>query len=255
MATIESPADCTVNPEEPTEHIRTMDRPIHQSSSIPPIAEDRMSDGVGAELATTMQDPFPDHPTSHVSLPDNTSEFPLVSSSSNTYPTRPPSDQQDSAPLEVPASSHDASASPSDRSSAGQRAPRNLPFRSPTPPPIEPQPQSQPQPSNPFPAPLPSYGNQRATPSLYPSTTNLTNRTTPAPPRPQTNQPTTPASNPHPSHHPPVQRNRRRRRFVHWLRRRFRRQLPWLEGWLHRREGSERREATMAIKAAERVGL
>lgn len=251
LATIQSPADGRVNPEVPTEHIRTMDRSIHQSSRIPPIAEGPVSDGVDAELAATMQDPFPGHPTSHVPLPDSTSEFPLVSNSSapTTHPTRAPSDQQDSTSLAVASFSHHASGSPSDRFSAGERPPRNIPFRSPTLPPIEPQP------SNPLPAPLPSYDNQRATPSLHPSTTNPTNRTIPAPPHPQTNQPTTPASNSHPSHHPPVQRNRRRRRFIHWLRRRFRRQLPWLEGWLHRRAGSGRREATMAIKAAEEVGL
>ena len=235
LAIMQSSADGTVNPEEPTERIR----------------EGPVSDGVDAELAETMQDPFPDHPTSHVPLPDSTSEFPLVSSSSapTSHPTPHPSDQQDSAPLVV------ASTLPSHRFSAEEPASRHIPFRSPTPPPIEPQRPSQPQPSNPLPAPLPSYDNQRASPSLHPSTTHPTDRTTPTPSQPQTNQPTSPVPTSHPSHHPPVQRNRRRRRFVHWLRRRFRRQLPWLEGWLHRREGSERREATMAIKAAEEVGL
>lgn len=46
-------------------------------------------------------------------------------------------------------------------------------------------------------------------------------------------------------------RNRRRRRFARWLRRRFRLQMPWLEGWLHRRGGSERREARRAIRMVD----
>ena len=53
----------------------------------------------------------------------------------------------------------------------------------------------------------------------------------------------------------PYSPNRRRRRFLRWLRRRFRRQRPWLEGRLHGRRGNERREATQALERVSSVGL
>ena len=264
LATIQSPIDGTVNPEVPTEHIRTIDRPIHQPSRIPPIAVGPLSDGVDAESATAMHDPFPDHPTSHAPLPDSTSEFPLVSTFSalTSHLTQVPHGQQGSSSPAAASTSHDPSASPYHRPLVQEGPPRNIPFRSPTPPATQPQsqPPSQSQVPDSLSAPFLSYDDQRATPPLHPSTASLINQATAgppptAPPGPQTNQPTRPTSNPPSSHQPPVQRNRRRRRFIHWLRRRFRRQLPWLEGWLHGREGSERREATRAIRAAEEVGL
>lgn len=269
LDTLPSPADGTVDPEAPVENIRSTGGPIHQAPRISPIAERQLSDGVDAESAATMRDPFPDHATSHPPLTDSTGGFPfaLTPSALTSHPARSPNGQQDSSPQAVASPSQQPPSSPYNTSSMEQRAPINMPMSSHTPLPLQlqpltqPQPPSQPQTSDPLPAPLPSYEDPRATPPLHPSTPQLL-MTCPTAPSPSTashiqpNQPTRSTSNPSPPHQPPpVQRNRRRRRFVHWLRRRFRRQLPWPEGWLHGREGGERPEVRRAIRAAEEVGL
>ena len=107
-------------------------------------------------------------------------------------------------------------------------------------------------PQTPIPVLATAFEDQRATP--------------PTPPPPHNPTPTTPPQRPSTLHQtisrtsqqlPSSPRNRRRRRFVRWLRRRFRRQIPWLEGWLHghRRGGGHGREATRAIRRAEELDL
>ena len=123
--------------------------------------------------------------------------------------------------------------------------------------------------SSSLPAPIPAFDAQRAPalpyttssqqPNPSPAITQPhgTSASTTTNPRPQlqlirpassanfSDQQALPAS--------PRNHRRRRQRFTRWLRHRFRRQLPWLEGYLHGR--AERREARRAIRAAEEAGF
>ena len=95
-----------------------------------------------------------------------------------------------------------------------------------------------------MPSALPAFNARRATPPLHPHPTTEPQTTT----RPM--QRTSPSTSNHSNH---ISRNRRRRRFVRWLRRRFRHQTPWLEGWIRRRGRHDRRESIQAIEDVDRL--
>ncbi|CAF9940829.1 MAG: hypothetical protein HETSPECPRED_002649 [Heterodermia speciosa] len=204
-------------------------------------------DGLSPESSHAIRDPFPEQ---------------RVPSALSAHPTSPTSIYHDDGLLPV------SSSQPPSTSTQ-----RNIPTVQPTSP--NPPPTSAPLPSTQptsLPAPIPAFDGQRAThvhhpPSqLIPPPTAQQASSSPQPPpsttitplsHPETLQPTTSTTSPPRSnnHHPGGPRDRSRRRFARWIRRRFRRQLPWLEGWLHGREGSERREARRAIRAAEEAGF
>ena len=239
------------------DHLATLQNLSEQGPSIP--TEPSHGTSQSSQPASTLgaidersmgrgQLPDSHNPGSNRSVPD---PFPDQTSSSAppAQPTSPTSIYQDEGPLHAPVS-QPQSMSTQRNTTALQSTPPTTPLTSA----LLPSTQS---PS--LPAPIRAFNDQRATQVASSPTTRQASASAPpnavASSNPQTIQPTTSSNSHTHNHHPASPRDRRRRRFARWVRRRFRRQLPWLEGWLHGREGSERREARRAIRAAEEAGF
>ena len=221
-------------------HVNTLQRPSEPGPSDETRQSPQLPDGIDQESDRSDSDPFPEQTTSTI----------------RADPTSPTSVYEDDGPPSVPPLQ--PGSMPTQRSDAAPQ-----PTSQPTPPTSELPPSTQ---SPSLPAPIPAFDDQRANsrhilPTQIPSTSPPQQASpsappnTTTPPHPQSIQPITSANSQTHNHHPPNPRDRRRRRFVRWIRQRFRRQLPWLEGWLHRREGSQRQEAPRAVRNVEDVGL
>ena len=227
LATLQTPSE--QGPSAPTEPSHGTSQSSQPASTIGAIDERSMGrgqlpDGLNPGSNRSVPDPFPDQ----------------TSSAPPAQPTSPTSIYQDEDPLHTPFS-QPQSMSSHRNTTALQSTPHT------TPPTSQLLPSAQ---SPSLPAPIRAFGDQRATQVASSPTTRQASAS-----NPQAIQPTTSSNSHTHNHHPANPRDRRRRRFARWVRRRFRRQLPWLEGWLHGREGSDRREAWRAIRAAEDAGF
>ena len=226
LATLQSPS--RPDPSATTQ----LHHETSQSSQIAPIMgaidERPLPDGLDPESNPNIHDPFPEQ-TASSALPAQPASPTSVYEGESLVPAPPPQPQSMTTLLD---------------NAALQPTPIVAPLTS------ELFPSTQ---STSLPAPIPAFDSQRATLIPQPHPYSAPHLSTAS--HPQTPQPVTPTNYPTHNHHTTSPRDRRRRRFARWVRRRFRRQLPWLEGWLHGREGSERREARRAIRAAEEAGF
>ena len=236
LAGLQSPSE--QGPSVRTERIHGTSQSSQPASTIGAIDEHSMGrgqlpDGVNPGFHHIVPDPFPEQ----------------TSSAPPAQPTSPTSIYQDEGPPHAPFS-QPQSMSIQRNTTALQSTPHNRP-------PTSEQLRSTQSPS--LPAPIHAFNGQRAAQVVSSPTTRQASAS--APPNAATSSnpqiiQLTNSSNSHThNHHPANPRDRRRRRFARWVRRRFRRQLPWLEGWLHGREGSERWEARRAIRVAEEAGF
>ena len=241
LATLQSPSE--PEPSVTTELNYGTSRSSQPAPTIdglgePSMIQNHLPDGVDHETSRSIRDPFPEQ---------------TASSTTPAHPTSPTSIYPDDGLLQPwSTSTHPNNAAPQPTSATTPPA-SDLPSSTQSPP---------------LPAPIPAFHVQRATPppllSTQPASIPPTQQapsssvppltTTPSHPS-QTIQPTTSPTSQIQNHRPNNPRDRRRRRFARWVRRRFGRQLPWLEGWIHGRAGSERREASRAIRAAEEAGF